>query len=156
MAKSTFTSSWLDYSLEPSNTKVTITQITAGNLVATMALVDTLISAMQAITLGQLAKSKITARDQDEDTATPTDPNAQRERKWLVRYHDTVTGKKYRLEIPTADLGSGNLSVNSDEANLVDTQVAAFITAFEGVARDPDTGLNTVEVDKIEHVGKRL
>lgn len=156
MAKSTFTSSWIDYSLEPSNTKVTITQITAANLVATLALVDTLIAAMQAITLGQLAKSKVTARDQDEDTITPTEPNAQRERKWLVRYHDTITGKKYRLEIPTADIGSGNLVTNSDEANLADVQVAAFVTAFEAVAKDPDTGLNTVEVDKIEHVGKRL
>jgi hypothetical protein len=156
MAKSTLTTSWIDYSLEPSNSKVTITQITAANIVATLALVDTLIAAMQAITLGQLAKSKVTARDQEEDTVTPTEANAQRERKWLVRYHDTVTNKKYRLEIPTADIGSGNLNTNSDEANLADTQVAAFVTAFEAVAKDPDTGLNTVEVDKIEHVGKRL
>jgi len=156
MAKSTATLAFKDYSLEPSNTKVTITQITAGNLVATLGLVDTLINAIQAITLGQLATSKVTARDQDEDTVTPTDPNAQRERKWLVKYHDVVTGKKYRMEIPTADLAGTNLNTNSDEANLADVQIAAFVTAFEAVVTDPDTGLNTVNVDQILHVGKRL
>jgi len=156
MAKSTFVSSWRDYSLEPSNSKITITQLTPANFLATIGLVDVLIGTMAAITLGQMERSKISAREQVEDPASPTDPNAQRERKWLVLYHDTVTSKKYRLEIPTADLGGGNLVTNSDEANLADVQIAAFVTAFEAVAVDPDTGANPVEVDKILHVGKRL
>lgn len=153
---STLRTSWIDYSLEPSNSGVTLTQITAGNLVATLGLVDTLIAAMQAITVGQLARSKVTVREQNEDTVTPTNPQAQREKKWLVKYHDTVTGKKYRLEIPTADLSGGNLNTNSDQANLADTQIAAFVTAFQAVATDPDTGLNPVAVDEILFVGKRL
>lgn len=156
MSKSSLHTSWIDYSLEPSNTKITIQQITAGNLAATLTLVDTLESAMQAITLGQLAREKVSARESVVSAVTPTNPEAQREKKWLVHYHDTVTAKKYRLEIPTADLGGTNLVTNSDEANLADTQIAAFKTAFEAVARDPDTGLNTVVIDKILFVGKRL
>lgn len=156
MSKSTVSLSFKDYSLEPSNSKVTITQLTAGNVVATLALVDALISAIEAITLGQMTKSRVVFRDQVEDATTPTDPTAQRESKWLVHYHDTTTGKKYRIELPCADLTGTNLNTNSDEANLADTQIAAFVTAFEAVASDPDTGLNTVAVDKIEFVGKRL
>jgi len=156
MSKSTFHTSWIDYSLEPSNNKLVITQLTAGNVVATLALIDTLIAAMQAITLGQLHTSKVTFRDQVEDATTPTDPTAQRENKWLVKYHDTTTSKKYRTEIPTADLTGTNLNTNSDVANLADTQIAAFVTAFEAVVKDPDTGLNSVAIDEIVFVGKRL
>lgn len=153
---SLFKTSWIDYSLEPSHEKLTITQLTAANVVAQLALVDTLLAATQAITLGQLAKSEVTFRSQDEDTVTPTDPNAQRERKWLVVYHDTTTGKKFRTEIPTADISSGNLQTNSDKANLADTQIAAYVAAFEAIVKDPDTGLNDVAIDYIQHVGKRL
>jgi len=156
MGKSVFETSWVDYSLENSNTRLTVEQLTSANVVADLALIDTLLAAMQAITLGQLKTSSVVFRKQDEDTAIPTDPNAQRERKWLVVYHDTTTGKKYRAEIPTADLSGTNLQTNSDKANLADTQIAAFVTAFEAIVKDPDTGLNDVAIDYIQHVGKRL
>lgn len=156
MSKSLYETSWVDYSLEPSHNRITIVQLTAGNVVATLALLDTLLAAMQAITLGQAAKSRVIYRSQAEDTVKPTDPLAQRENKWLVVYHDTVTAKKYRLEIPTAELAGTKLQTNSDMANLADVQIAAFVTAFQAVAKDPDTGLNTVAVDYIQFVGKRL
>lgn len=145
---------WIDFSQEASNMGLTVTQITAGNLVATLGLLDTLLAATQAITEGQAARSRVLARVQDEDTTPPAAESAQRERKWLVFYHDTVTAKKFRLEIPTALL-TGNLVSGSDLADLGATNIAAWVTAFEAVARDPDTGLNTVAVDKIQHVGRR-
>lgn len=156
MSKSTFHTSWIDYSLEPSNNKLTIAQITAGNLVATLALVDTLTSAMAGITKGQLHLSKVSARDVVINPNKPTDPTAQRESKWLARYHDTVTGKKYRTEIPTADITGTRLQANSDMADLTEVHNAAFKTAFEAVVTDPDTGLNPVVLDTMEFVGKRL
>jgi len=156
VGKSIFETSWVDYSLENSNTRLVVEQLTSANVTADLALIDTLLAAMQAITLGQLKTSSVVFRKQEEDTATPTDPNAQRERKWLVVYHDTTTGKKYRAEIPTADLTGTNLQTNSDMANLADTQIAAFVTAFEAIVKDPDTGLNDVAIDYIQHVGKRL
>lgn len=147
--------SWRDFSNEVSKEDLTIVQLTSGNVVATLALLDTLLGATQAITLGNAERSRVVFREQNEDPGIPSDANAQRERKWLVVYHDTVTGKKFRTEIPTAKL-TGNLVTGSDLADLGVSDIAAFVTAFEAVARDPDTGLNTVAIDYIKHVGKRL
>jgi len=149
-----YVTSWRDYSDEKSNLSLTIEQLTAGNVVATLALVDALLAATQAITEGSAEKSRVIYREQDEDPGRPSAASAQRERKWLVFYHDTTTAKKYRAEVPTALL-TGNLVAGTDLADLAATNIAAFVTAFEAVVKDPDTGLNDVEIDKIQHVGRR-
>lgn len=154
MSKSEYSVKYIDWSQESANMSMVVEQITAGNQVATLGLLDTLLAATQAITEGQAARSRVTLRVQDEDTTPPTAESAQRERKWLVFYHDDTTGKKYRLEIPTALL-TGNLVAGTDLADLAATNIAAWVTAFEAVAKDPDTGLNDVVVDKIQHVGRR-
>lgn len=154
MSKSGYSVSWRDFSDEKANMSLTITQLTAGNVVATLALLDTLLAATQAITEGSAETSRVVYREQEEDPGRPTSESAQRERKWLVFYHDTTTSKKYRVEIPTALLTS-NLVAGTDLADLAATNVAAFVTAFEAVVKDPDTGLNAVAIDKIQHVGRR-
>lgn len=146
--------SWRDYSDEKSTSRVTITQLTAGNVVATLALVDALLAAMQAITEGNAETSRVTFRMQEEDPGRPTAASAQRERKWLVFYHGDTSNNQYRMEIPTALL-TGNLVAGTDLADLGATNIAAFVSAFEAVVSDPDTGLETVTVDKIQHVGRR-
>jgi hypothetical protein len=146
--------SWRDYSDEKSNMSLTVEQLTAGNVVATLSLLDALLAATQAITEGSAEKSTVVFREQEEDPGRPTSASAQRERKWLVFYHDTTTSKKYRAEIPTALL-TANLVAGTDLADLAATNIAAFVTAFEAVVKDPDTGLNSVEIDKIQHVGRR-
>lgn len=155
MSVSTYELSVRDFSNEVSRTGITTVQLTAGNVVASLASLDALLAAIQAITLGNFERSRVVFREQNEDPGIPTDENAQRERKWLVVYHDTTTGKKFRLEIPTALL-TGMLQDGSDLADLGVTEIAAFKTAFEAIAKDPDTGLNTVAIDYIKHVGKRL
>jgi len=154
MSKSEYSVSWRDYSDEKANSTMTTVQLTAGNVVATLSLLDALLAAMQAITEGSAETSRVTYRTQEEDPGRPTSASAQRERKWLVFYHDDTTNKKYRMEIPTALL-TGNLVAGTDLADLGATNIAAFVTAFEAVAKDPDTGLNDVVVDKIQHVGRR-
>lgn len=155
MSVSTYEVSVRDFSNETSRTGITTVQLTSGNVVASLASLDSLLATIQAITLGNFERSRVVFREQNEDPGIPTDENAQRERKWLVVYHDTTTGKKFRMEIPTAKL-TGNLASGSDLADLGATDIAAFVTAFEAIAKDPDTGLNTVAVDYIKHVGKRL
>lgn len=154
MSKSEYSTSWRDFSDEKANASLTIVQLTAGNVVATLALVDALLASMQAITEGSAETSRVTYRTQEEDPGRPTSESAQRERKWLVFYHDTTTNKKYRFEIPTALL-TANLVAGTDLADLGATNIAAFVSAFEAVVKDPDTGLNTVAIDKIQHVGRR-
>ena len=154
MSKSEYSTSWRDFSDEKATANVTIEQLTAGNVVATLALVDALLGAMQAITEGNAESSRVTYRAQDEDPGRPTSESAQRERKWLVFYHDDTNAAKFRMEIPTALL-TANMVAGTDLADLGATNIAAFVTAFENVARDPATGLNTVTIDKIQHVGRR-
>jgi len=154
VSKSGYSVSWRDYSDEKANMSLTITQLTSGNVVATLALVDALLAAAQAITEGNAESSRVLFREQAEDPGRPSSESAQRERKWLVFYHDTTTDKKYRVEIPTALL-TANLVAGTDLADLGATNIAAFVTAFEAVVKDPDTGLNAVAIDKIQHVGRR-
>lgn len=151
---SEYSVSWRDYSDEKATSRVTITQLTAGNVVATLSLVDALLAAMQAITEGNAETSRVMYRVQEEDPGRPSAASAQRERKWLVYYHANTSGNKYRMEIPTALL-TGNLVAGTDYADLAATNIAAFVSAFQAVVSDPDTGLETVTVDKIQHVGRR-
>lgn len=79
---------------------------------------------------------------------------AQRELKWLVFYHDTVTLKPYRLELPCAD--TSKLDPN-DRANahMGDSGVVdAFVSAFQANALSPDG--NSPIVDEITLVGKNV
>ena len=154
MSKSEYSTSWRDFSDEKAAMSITITQLTSGNVVASLAALDTLLGTMQAITEGNAESSRVVFRSQSEDPGRPSSESAQRERKWLVFYHDETTDKKYRVEIPTALL-TDNLVPGTDLADLAATDVAAFVTAFEAIAKDPDTGLNSVAIDKIQHVGRR-
>lgn len=142
-----------DYSEERSSVRLSVVQLTAGNIAATEGQLTALETAMLGITLGELRQESVIWRRDEVSVAPVVSALAQREIKWLVRYHDTVTGKKYRAEIPTADL-NGRLVANTDLADNNNAQVAAFITAFQAVVRDPDTGLNTVLIDSIQFVGR--
>lgn len=142
-----------DYSEERSSVRLSVVQLTAANIAATEGQLTALETAMLGITLGELRQESVIWRRDEVSVAPVVSALAQREIKWLVRYHDTVTGKKYRAEIPTADL-NGRLVDNTDLADNNNAQVAAFITAFQAVVRDPDTGLNTVLIDSIQFVGR--
>lgn len=66
-----------------------------------------------------------------------------------------MTNKKYTFEIPTALL-TGQLVANTGIADLTTTEMAAFVTAFEAIARCPDSDVNAVEISQIIHVGRNL
>jgi hypothetical protein len=84
--------------------------------------------------------------------SAPSDPVAQREVKWLVRYHDAA-GRKYSVEIPTADLSL--LDTDSEFLDLAATYPAAFKTAFEDVVVSPADDGSAVTIDSIQFVGRR-
>jgi hypothetical protein len=142
-----------DYSDEDSRTSIHIPAITALNIAAFLADFGDYKVALAAIILGVTAKDFWTGDITKYDVTPPADVNAQRERKWVVHYQGTTTFSKYRLEIPTADF-TGRLLPNTDLADLTDTDIAAFITAFETLARTEE-GENC-EVLYIEAVGRNL
>lgn len=130
-----------------------ITTLTAANFTAQAGLVSALYSAALDITLG--AQSGTTTQAvATSSSVVVTNPKAQRENKWLVRYHDSA-GTKFSLEVPTADLDL--LDQGTEFLNLADGGViAAFVTAFEAVVKSPDDPTLSVTVDSIQFVGRRV
>lgn len=123
------------------------------NFAAQVAAQDALRDAVNAITLGELTKVTRVAVEATQPGENPASPFAQRELKWLVRYHDGVTGKRATLEIPCADLAKLDPD-NQDVADTDDGDIAAFISAFEAYVLGP-SGNNAV-VDQIVFVGRNF
>lgn len=128
-----------------------ISTLTAANFVAQTGLVSALYTAALDLTLGSQAATRVLAVS-TVSAVENTNPLAQRENKWLVRYHDTA-GTKFTLEIPTADLSL--LDTGTEFLDLTGTEAAAFKTAFEAVVKSPDDPTLTVTLDSIQFVGRR-
>lgn len=125
--------------------------INETNYVAQAAAADALRTAMEAIMIGGIDQRQLVAWVEDTAVA-PTDPFAQREIKWIVKYHETASGAKHDLEIPCADLAYLDPNAN-DKILMTDADVVAFISAFEGFVKRE--GTLDVEVDEILFVGRK-
>lgn len=138
---------------EKSNWSVWGATLTAGNIVAQTGLATALRTATLDMILGAEASSRLLASS-TKSAVDITNPLAQRENKWLVRYHDDSDGAPFRVEIPTAKLSL--LDTGTEFLNLADGGViAAFVAAFEAYAVSPDDPTHTVTVDSIQFVGRR-
>lgn len=160
---------FLDYSEENSNSSIGVGGVTAVSLPGLLTQIAAYIAAIDAITLGTIRDDTLTAYSTNRSSIPPTDANAQRERKWLVRYTDNVQffddpinaipnagfGKIFTMEIPTAALGlAGVMIAGTDKANLTVAPMPAFVTAFQNMARSPYGG--TVTILEITAVGRNL
>lgn len=159
-----------DYEKSTSNMFFWVQDITAANFASVTQDIDELKDAAAAIIRGTIKGVGFT-KTYDESFAVNTDPEAQRETKWLVTYRDTTPyldalnaipnpgyGKIFNAEVPTADLSGTHLQPNSDHAKLDDPEIEAFVTAFEANVRSPyNYGANapSVEVLDIQQVGRR-
>jgi len=137
---------------EKSSWAVWATTLSAANFTAQTGLAAALWTAALDITLGSQSSTRLLAAS-TLSAVENTNPLAQRENKWLVRYHDTA-GTKFTVEIPTADLSL--LTLGTEFLNLDDSgPIAAFVTAFEAYAKSPDDPTLSVTVDSIQFVGRR-
>lgn len=148
-----FSLTYKDYSNEPSVVKGNMGAITALTIAAFLAQFGDLKTAQQALTLGTLVHDSWTGDSTVYSGALPTDLNAQRERKWRVEFEDTTNFTKGRYEIPIAKV-TGLLLPNTDQADLSAAAWAAWITAFEAMAKSPDG--NGVNVLGATLVGRNL
>ena len=126
--------------------------MTAATFDAVAALIETLGTAIDGITLGTLGRKSVEAIVDPGSAALPADPFAQREFKWVVEYTDTTTGKTYRREIPTA-----NLALLVPGTEMMDISAGAglaFVTAFEAYVTS-EVG-NVIEVDRVVFVARDL
>lgn len=147
--------SWRDYSREVSTSTVYHGAITALNIGAFLTEYGALKNAMDAISLGTLAKEMIVLDETVLTADSPTNVFAQRELKWLVRYKGNTNEAVYTLTIPCAD-PAGRLLPGQDMADLTQTEMAAFVTAFEQLAKAPDNDTESVTVLSIELVGRNI
>jgi hypothetical protein len=145
------TASWADYAGEVSNLSLAHTDLTAGNIVAQTTLIGNLFTALSAVTLGEQQTQAITLSKIIVSSDLPTDVNAQRETKWLLRYHDAVTGEKFVVSVPCADLSL--LAPVSQFADMSGTEFAALKTAWELIVRGPNDNNLTI-LDSAQHVGR--
>lgn len=142
-----------DFSKENSSMTFNFPAVTALNIAAFLADFGDLRVATEAIVLGTLQADSWTGDRTKYSAEPPTDVNAQRERKFLVVYEDTVTLTPGRIEIPTADF-TDRLVDDTDLVDLTDTEIVAWIAAFETLARTDDG--NTLNVVEIRAVGRNL
>lgn len=155
----------IDHSSEQGRVSLATGDVTAVSLPGLLTEVGALRGAIEGITLGVVSKESLLVFDTQLANAPPADENAQVERAWLVSYEDATAffddpvnaipnagyRKKFTLTIPTADI-VGRLLPGTDQADLTDTGIAAFVTAFETTARSPYGG--AVNVLSITAVGR--
>jgi hypothetical protein len=150
-----------DYSKEDAQIDFPVATITAANLDDIRAQVVDFITAMQDTLTGTVVRRRSILHTVPGTGLVPTDPEAQRETRWTIGYVDNSTtlggltnprySDAFTAHLPTAQL-TGNLASHSVYADLADTQIGAFATAFEAVARSPGGGV--AHVNYIKHQGK--
>lgn len=138
---------------EGSNVEIRINDLNAGNLVAQQALLATLLTQLQALSLGLLAHETIVLSDTFSSAGFATDKAAQRENKWLVSMEDDTTHRVEVFTVPCAD--TSLLSDNHSEAlDLSAGTGLAFKNAVEAVYRS--IAGNTATMVSCTFVGRNL
>jgi len=130
------TITYIDYSGEQSAVGVNVPNLDATNVED---YTDTTLgtplgnfkAAVDALTLMNEVVINVGAARITSPPTLPTDENAQREQKLLIKYVDTVTAKKYRFTIPGID----RTLVAQQGTDVVDfgnnVLVIALVAAFE-------------------------
>lgn len=139
-----------DYDGEPSSVSFPAVDLTAANFDAQVAALAALRTALEGVCV-DLQTGHLIGNDYTVVTgsaARASSPLAQRENKWLVRYHDS--SDSYTLSIPCADLTTLDPN-NRGFMDLDGTEGAAFVSAFEAYVNQ---GGGSVTVDSVQFVGR--
>lgn len=140
-----------DFDGEPTTTVFNVRAYNVLTFADDLSDFDDLRDAVLGVTLGTISAQRVSPYVTRAARTTPTDENAQRERKWAVIAQDNTTFDAVRYEIGTADL-DGNMIPGSGEADLTATAMAELVTQLEAVAKS--TNGNAITVLRIEHIGK--
>lgn len=147
----------LDVTNEKSNVGINAGDITAVSIAGFLTEFGAFRDAVAAITLGTMHKEQWVGDDTVLSQALPASPWAQREIKALVRYQGDTSLKVFTIEVPTLDLDAITLEAGTDNIVLADGGVmAAFVTAFEQIARSPDSTTETITVLSAKVVGRNI
>lgn len=137
---------------EKTSTSVPVTSLTPANVAAQETLMGNLKTALAALVLGRFVQDETVYARNLLGTTPADDPLAQRENKWLCRYHDATTFQKFQVSFGTADLSKH--MTNSEFVDLSAGDGAAFKTAFEAVVVSPAAAEHAVVLDSMQFVGR--
>lgn len=138
---------------ETASWQVPITTITAANFDAVATACAALLTAVGGLTIGNTIKHETSAARIETAKTPATDPLAQRENKWLARYHDATNSQIFRVSFPCADL-SKHMD-NSEFVDLTAGEGLALKTAFEAVVKSPNDASHAVVLDSVQFVGRQ-
>lgn len=156
----------MDSNKEKTSISMNIGPVTAATLPGLLTATGTLRSAIEGITLGTMNGERMSVFETPLSQEPPANDLAQVETAWLVLYEDVSEyldpptnvvpnngyHKLFTLQIGTADI-DGRLQTESEKADLANTEIAAFVSAFEANVQSPYGG--AVEVREIRHVGRK-
>jgi len=140
---------------EPETTTMVVpcTTLTPANVAAQVTLGGNLRVALAAVVLGNFLKNETTYARTLTGVGPAASTAAQRENKWLFRYHDETTFQKFQVSIGTADLAA--LPDHEEFLDLDDGgDGAALKTAFEAFVVSPSDPTHTVNLDSVQFVGR--
>lgn len=144
----------LDYSNEKSGSKVNFGAVTALNIAGVLAQIGDLRTAIGNIILGVVGSDRWIGDSTTLTSTPPADAGAQVELKFQFTYEGATSHKKFRIEIPTAD--PTKTLPGTDMVDMADTDIAAFVTAFETLAKSPDNDTEAVNVIEGRLVGRNV
>jgi hypothetical protein len=139
-----------DYSGEKSTLSFRCVALSPANVAAQETALTDLATAILAITLGVKNKQEIVYSSSTPTNTPASSPVAQRETKWLVRFTDTVNGRKGSIELPCAEADT-HIVTNTD-IGLLTGEMATFVSALEAVMLSVDG--NAIDVLGITLVGR--
>lgn len=139
---------------ETTSTRFPVITLTPANAAATITLMGNLRTALASLVIGRFVKNSIIYAENQTGPQTPADSVlAQRENKWLLRYHDAVTYQKFQVSVGTADL-TALPATNTEFLDLTAGDGLALKTAFEAVVVSPADAANSVVLDSVQFVGR--
>ncbi len=137
---------------ESASISLPVTTLNAGNLAAQQALHTALFNALDGLAIGNRAKQETVLSRAIVAVTASNDPLAQRENKYLIRFHGTILGQKFQASMPTADLSLH--MANSEFVDLTAGPGLALKTAFEACVVSPNDAAEAVIVDSVQFVGR--
>lgn len=137
---------------ETSSWQVPITTATPATIAAIEGDAGALLAAIAAITLGSNQNSQLVYNRAFLSASPAASQLAQRENKWLARYHDATTFQKFSVSWPCADLTE--LVSGQEFLVLTGGNGLALKTAFEAIVVSPANSSNAVVLDSVQFVGR--
>lgn len=141
-----------DYGKEVTRLGFDIVQLTAANFDAQITLVQTLQTAVTAVSYGAFDGITVAALDTAVGPKA-TDVDAQRESKWRVRYDDDVQPEGNG----SFEIGMADLSLLVADTGIMDVSAGAGATLVTAIEAAVVSRLgNAVTVIDIIHVGRNI